>query len=150
MKRMLFLLFISFWQFYANCQNVINDSLPEYELLLDNLPVFLERNIVNWQEQSERFSEKKHMGFGVLSIDTIVKCDIMLSFLYYHEGVIFKECAQKAWGICYIGKVPILLCGMKSKRILQAKHVIVVFTRREYAFDGLIDPFYIRIKLNLK
>ena len=63
MKKMLFLLLISFWQLNSNCQNTIKDSLPEYELLLDKLPKFLERNIVNWQEQSELFSEKKICRF---------------------------------------------------------------------------------------
>lgn len=140
---------ISFWQLNANCQIIIKDSLPEYELLLDKLPKFLERNIVNWQGQSEQLSENKYEGFGVLSIDSIGTYDVILNFSYYHEGVVFKECAQKAWGICYIGKTPILLCGMKDNRILYDKNRIAVFTRREDTFNGLIDPVYIRIRLKL-
>ncbi len=150
MKKILFLLLISFWQLNSYCQNTIKDSLPEYELLLDKLPNFLERNIVKWQGQSELFSEKKYVGFGVLSIDSIGKYNIILSFSYYNKGVIFKECAQKAWGVYYLGEMPILLRGIKDKRILYAKNIIAVFTRREDTFNGLIDPFYIRIRLKIK
>ena len=50
------------------------------------------------------FPKKKYVGFGILSIDSIGKYDIILNFSYYNKGVIFKECVQKAWGGILLGK----------------------------------------------
>ena len=150
MKKILLLLLIIFLQLNANGQNIINDSLPQYELFLDKLPKFLEENIGKWKKQIERSSERRNIGFGVLSIDSIGKHVIKLSFSYYYEKFIFKECIQNAWGIYNLEEIPILLCGKKDERILLAKNMNIVFTRRKDYFNGLIDPFYIRIKLNLK
>ena len=133
----------------GNCQNIITDSLPEYDLLLDKLPNFLEVNIAKWKEEIEQCSEKRYIGFGVLFVDSIGKSDVTLTFSYYYEKVIFNECTKNAWGIYYIGKTPIFLCGMKDERILYYRNINAVFIKRKDDFNGLIDPSYIRIKLHL-
>ena len=135
-------------QLAANCQNLIVDLLPMYDLRIDKLSKFLEDKVVKWKSHCDSLSEAKYIGFGTLDIDSIMPHKITMIFSFYYKTIIFKEYVKGAWGIYYIRNIPILLHGIKSDKIVNFKGVNKVFRRSKDCYDGSIEPEYIRIVLH--
>ncbi len=134
----------------ANCQHMVRDSLPLYDLCLDKLPLFLKTKISFWNLENDSSLKIGNSCFGTLFVDSVQGNNVVFRFSYYYGTEILKECVDKAWGIYYIYHIPIFLQGNKYERIFERMHEKAIFTRRKYDFDGIVDPFSIRIIMKLK